>query len=84
MVQQKRTFINNKQHNHLKRNAAKHSYLASETDVAEDGSLYPIIEYWSEEENPIIAIRIDSIFQIARIRFPEEYGLPFFYVLKNK
>lgn len=58
--------------------------LASETDVAEDGSLYPIIEYWSEEENPIIAIRIDSIFQIARIRFPEEYGLPFIYVLKNK
>lgn len=35
-----------------------YAYLASETDFAEDGSLYPVVEYWYEDSDISFSIRV--------------------------
>lgn len=57
--------------------------LASETDFAEDGSLYPVIEYWCEDFPLSMSIRISHDYSIATISFAKELSLPFIYPLKK-
>lgn len=57
--------------------------LASETDFAEDGSLYPVIEYWCEDSPLSMSIRISHDYSIATISFAKELSLPFIYPLKK-
>lgn len=57
--------------------------LASETDFAEDGALYPVIEYWCEDFPLSMSIRISHDYSIATISFAKELSLPFIYPLKK-
>ena len=58
--------------------------LASETDFAEDGSLYPVIEYWYEDPDIPLSIRVNYDMGVARISFAENLSLPYIYKLKKK
>lgn len=57
--------------------------LASETDFAEDGALYPVIEYWCEDFPLSMSIRISHDYSIATISFAKGLSLPFIYPLKK-
>lgn len=61
-----------------------YAYLASETDVSENGELYPVIEYWYEDEDFPLSIRVSHDYSRATISFAEELSLPFIYPLKKK
>ena len=58
--------------------------LASETDFAEDGALYPVIEYWYEDPDIPLSIRVNYDMGVARISFAENLSLPYIYKLKKK
>ena len=61
-----------------------YAYWASETDVSENGELYPVIEYWYEDEDFPLSIRVSHDYSRATISFAEELSLPFIYPLKKK
>ena len=61
----------------------KTACLASETDFAEDGSLYPIIEYWYEDRNIPLSIRINDDIDLATLSFAGK-SLPYLYKRKEK
>lgn len=78
--------IHQKQKNEYKGYASTSEYagLASETDFAEDGSLYPVIEYWCEDAFFPFSIRINYDMGVASISFAKEVSLPYIYQLKSK
>lgn len=59
----------------------KTACIASETDFAEDGSLYPVIEYWYEDRDIPLSIRINDDIGLATISFA---GNPLPYLHKRK
>ena len=59
----------------------KTACLAPETDFAEDGSLYPVIEYWYEDRDIPLSIRINDDIGLATISFT---GNPLPYLHKRK
>ena len=61
-----------------------YAYLASETDFAEDGSLYPVVEYWYEDSDISFSIRVSYDMGLATISCAESLSLPYIYKLKNK
>ena len=50
----------------------------------EDGSLYPVIEYWYEDPDIPLSIRVNYDMGVARISFAENLSLPYIYKLKKK
>lgn len=61
-----------------------YAYLASETDFAEDGSLYPVVEYWYEDSDISFSIRVSYDMGLATISCAESLSLPYIYKLKKK
>ena len=61
-----------------------YAYISSETDFTEDGSLYPVIEYWYEDPDIPLSIRVNYDMGVARISFAENLSLPYIYKLKKK
>jgi hypothetical protein len=61
-----------------------YAYISSETDSTEDGSLYPVIEYWYEDPDIPLSIRVNYDMGVARISFAENLSLPYIYKLKKK
>ena len=78
--------IHNKQKDECKGYASISDYaeLASETDYADDGSLYPVIEYWCEDEDLPLSIRTSHDYSRATISFSKELSLPFIYPLRKE
>lgn len=60
-----------------------YAYISSETDFTEDGSLYPVIEYWYEDPDIPLSIRVNYDMGVARISFAENLSLPYIYKLKR-
>lgn len=63
---------------------SEYAYLASETDIADDGSLYPVIEYWYKDELYPLSIRVNYDMGVATISFAKNLSLPYIYRLKKK
>ena len=61
-----------------------YAYLASETDFAEDGSLYPVVEYWYEDSDISFSIRVSYDMGLATISCAGSLSLPYIYKLKKK
>ena len=61
-----------------------YAYISSETDFTEDGSLYPVIEYWYEDPDIPLSIRDNYDICVSRISFAENLSLPNIYKLKKK
>ena len=54
------------------------------TDFAEDGSLYPVVEYWYEDSDISFSIRVSYDMGLAIISCAESLSLPYIYKLKKK
>jgi len=46
--------------------------------------LYPVIEYWYEDPDIPLSIRVNYDMGVARISFAENLSLPYIYKLKKK
>ena len=52
-------------------------------DFAEDGSLYPVVEYWYEDSDISFSIRVSYDMGLATISCAESLSLPYIYKLKK-